>query len=103
MGTISRKDRITRRGFLELSSAALATAVTLGTAKKWRNSSYVPSIKCTPVSVCSMVDLPGTFTILLAYKCRRTKNSVITGAVLFAARDRENVDRCAMDRRWDQP
>jgi predicted TIM-barrel fold metal-dependent hydrolase len=32
MGTISRKDRITRRGFLELSSAALATAGLLGDA-----------------------------------------------------------------------
>ena len=30
MGTISRKNRITRRGFLELSSAALATAKLLG-------------------------------------------------------------------------
>ena len=32
MGTIDRKDRITRRGFLELSSAALATAGLLGDA-----------------------------------------------------------------------
>ena len=32
MGTIDRKDRITRRGFLEFSSAALATAGLLGDA-----------------------------------------------------------------------
>src|SRR5260370_17320200 len=32
MGTINRKNRITRRGFLELSSAALATTGLLGNA-----------------------------------------------------------------------
>ena len=61
MGTINRKDRITRRGFLEFSSAALATAGLLGDANAAKAAPVAansvafgvfPQVRFSPIPLC---------------------------------------------------